>query len=343
MSIRPNIQIYQNKIGNSSNQSVTSLPDIPNIDLIDSEPIDIIRSQPLPNDISIFSSSAFKLEIENMVKLLGSYCKENSIDQIKQIVTLIHNELNGKGKHIIKSWTRKLTSLHPKVDDYIKNNLGFFKTPYSEIIGTNTIMYYADTSNIDIYFWAKAPLFKDNQVIWFDNPWESPTYLRESIREKLPTKVVEHIMNSSHITTKYMRRNLTYEALRTTANGTGGEEQQVRPIDFNIAHGVSLNNDHYHQEKRIFNNTNKVFGKIDAITKLDETGCLVHLLVNYLEPLMVFENAAEKSVQMSSPIGIEETFPRHTSDGKINTSNAGQPVYPMETKVNDDSLKPEEI
>lgn len=348
MSIRPNIQIYQTPVDDITNlvdTELISLPDVNVEDTIDVEYIDKIRNQPLPNDIATLTNVELKEDLADLVKLLGQFCREESLFKILTVIEEIHEKLNDKEPHIIKNWVRLLTGIHPKIDNVIKEELPYFKNDYSEVMGTNTISYYADESAIDIFFWTAAPLFTTNEVTFTLEPYRAPSYIRESVRQKLPSDVVEFIQESNRRVQRQFRQNVIYDATITTADVTGSEVAQQRPIGYKLAHGVALNNDWYHQTFRIMNGeTNKFWGKHDAIYKLYEpqsNGYFVHLLFNYITPLTPEQEAEKRVALLKDPLGVEETFPRAKTGLQTKIVQNGQRVLDTKRLVNDDAIVPE--
>ena len=343
MNIQPTVRIFENTSSNVVDQNSINLIELPELNSatnIDADYMDAIRNQPLPNNLQAISISDAKNEIADLINLLGSFCANNSIEQIKGVIDQIHAKLNNKPPHLIRSWVRLIKGLHPKIDEYIQQNKGFFKNPFSDLVGTNTIMYYADESAIDIWYWSKVPKYKNNTVEWFLDPWIGPTYLRESIREKVPSDVVNYIQKANFITTTAFRRNIIFDAITTTADGTGGDTKQARPIEKNVAHGSSLNNDWYHQTYRIFGaRGDKYWSKQDAIYKLDEpdNGYLVHLLVNYITPLTPISVVNNKRIVTQ----VEETFPNSKPNLSVSVGNNNQKILDNSTAVDDSSIVPE--
>lgn len=342
MSIKPNVIILQesdSSINALANVYMEQIPQvITNLDENDSSYINMIRCQPSPNEIDKVSISDLNFDISQMVKLLGAYCKTNSIEEIKKVVTSIHNSLPEKNVSIVKNWVNYLTGLHPKIDDHLKT-LEYWKKLYSELIGTNNIIYYADTSCIDISFWVKNPLFETNEIVWFTDEWPSPSYIRETVREKLPSVAVKFIQEAGLTCTKVQYRNVVLESQRTTESGTGAEKGQSRPIGNGEVHGSSLNNDWYNQSMRTMPEVKEAMFNY-AINHLDDRGVFVHVLVNHMQPL-VTDAAAEKSaITFSDPIGVEETFPRANTSITIDTDLNGNRILRNPTSVDNDSLKP---
>jgi len=339
MSIKPNVIILQTPVSKMGNVSIKDIPIVTtNLNGNDSDYIDTIRSQPLPNNIETLTSSSLNEDIRQMVKLLGAYCKTRSIEEIKKVISSIHSTLPTKGVSNVKNWVKLLTGLHPETDNFLET-LPYWKTPYSEVIGTNTIMYYADNSTIDITMWTSDPMFVTNEIVWFTDPWKTVSYLRESVREKLNSEVVDLIQRAGNTTTSLMCRNLVREALKTTAEGIGAEEYQVRPIPANLAHGISLNNDWYNQTNRIMP-SDKSAARNDAITRLDTGGVLIHVLVNHLKPLVPKAESIKGAIISSSPLGVEETFP-HRIDIPVKTDIGGNNLTENKTVVDNSVLKPE--
>ena len=350
MNIQPNIKIFQSTtrdVIDNASVDILAIPRADTPDNIDSDYVDSIRNQPLPNNIELVTISNAKDEIEDMIKLLGSCCREDSIEEAKKVIDSIHAKFNDKPAHMIKSWVRAIKGMHPKLDEYVEENKEYFKNPFSEVMGTNTILYYADTSSIDIWYWSKSPRFKNNRVEWFLSPWKEPTYIRESVRQKLPSEVVEYVQNANHLTSKLMRRNIIYDVFLTTEDGTGKQVPQERPIPYNVAHGSALNADWYHQNYRILDGErNKYWGKHDAIYKMYEPhpdGYLVHLLVNHITPLTPFRIANDDRIAWKSPLGVEETFPNRNSGLTVTTDSVGQKILTSSTDVNETAITPVEV
>jgi hypothetical protein len=338
--IHPNVISYTLRPSDLKNRkaiSILKLPQKNQSDTADRCVIDQIRCQPKPNEISNLSQSSFKDDISQMVGLLGAYCKNKPIDEIYKNIEQIHGTLNNKAAPEIKNWIRLLTGLHPELDKKIKN-LGFWKTPYSEAIGTNTITYYPGPESVDIIYWSKAPTLTTNEVK--TPPLQNPSFIRESIREKLDSAVVELIQNSNHLTMQYLRRNLIWESLLTTAKGTGREAVQSRPIDASTVHGVSLNNDWYHGDRVAACRSSC---KSDAVNYLCKNGANCDKLVNHLTPLINSCKAQTVAARFESPLGVEETFPRRLSNLIADIDNSGQKVLKTPDKINNDVLKPEII
>lgn len=312
MSIKPNVIILQESDSSIDALTKVYMEQIPQVttdlDKNDSSYIDMIRTQPSPNEISDITQSDLATDISQMVKLLGSYCKNNSMDEIKKIVTQIHGTLPQKKVSIVKNWVKYLTGLHPKIDDHLKT-LDYWKKVYSELIGTNNIIYYADTSCIDITYWVKNPQFETNEIVWTTDEWPSPSYIRESVREKLPSDAVLFIQEAGLTCSKVQFRNVVLESQRSTESGTGAEIEQSRPIGNDEAHGSSLNNDSYNQSMRTMPEVKEAMYKY-AINHLDSGGSYVHVLVNHLQPLVTSAAAEKRAIVFNSPIGVEETLDR---------------------------------
>lgn len=353
MSIRPNVQIYQSPVEEIQNLTTADLITLPDTQLrkeLNQEIVDKIRNQPLPNDIAVLTSSEQKEEIADLVKLLGQYCTENSLENVLTVIREIHEKLNDKQgqPQIIKNWVRLLTGLHPKVDEVIKNELPYFKNNFSEVMGTNTISFYADESAVDLWFWSKTPLILDNFVEFFLDPYTAPTYIRESTRQKLTNEVIEYIQSANQQVNKQFRDNVIYDALLTTADVVGSEVPQRRPIPYKEAHGVALNSDWYHQTFRILDGErNKFWGKHDAIFKLYEPhpdGYFVHLLFNYLTPLIPSIKAEKRGYKRKAPLGVEETFPRAKERLEMDSIANNQRIVSNDgVTVNDESIEPEVV
>ncbi|MDD4110018.1 MAG: hypothetical protein PHS54_00530 [Clostridia bacterium] len=338
--IHPNVIIYEMRSADLKSRKavpIIKLPQKLQSKNADRCVIDQIRCQPKPNNISTLSESPFKNDISQIVKLLGAYCKKNSINEIFSAIKDIHETLNDKEVPELKNWIRLLTGLHPEVDKQLKN-LGYWQMPYSEIIGTNTILYYAGPDAVDITFWSKAPTITTNEVKSIS--YTSPHYIRESMRQKLDSGVVELIQNSNQLTTRYIGRNLIWDSRISTSASTGNEKVQKRPINASVCHGVSLNNDWYHGQRIA---ACKDVCKNNAITYLKSGGYDVYKLVNHLTPLINSCKAQTVNARFESPLGIEETFPRRLSNIKADIDNSGQKVLKNPDNINNDVLKPEII
>lgn len=342
--IQPNVIVYESRPEDLATRKAVSVLELP-VDRYTSDTdrciVDQIRSQPKPNDIVTHTISPFKTDINQIVQLIGSFCKKNSIEEIGKTITSIHNTLNDKDIPERKNWIRLLTGIHPELDKQIKS-LGYWSMPYSEVIGTNTILFYAGPDAVDIFYWAKQPEHFNNEVGQTTNA--SCSYIRESIRQKLDSAAVELIQNANFETTKYMRRNLIWESTITTAKDTGAETVQQRPImptTSTINHGASLNNDWYHGTYRV--KTTRAECKTSIINRLQSGGYKVDSLVNHLSPLINSCDALSVAARFESPIGIEETFPNRNSKQKMDIDNSGQPVLMKPTSVNNDVIKPEII
>jgi len=359
--IHPNVVIYQQRATGLKSGGALNVKEIPlevkdtsasagsRLDTYkssDAGVVDKIRSQPKPNEIDEKTESYYAEDIQQMVKLLGSHCKSNSIDEIAKVVKEIHETFNDKDTPEIKNWVKLLTGMHPAIDKQLKQ-YGYWSTPYSEIVGTNTILYYADTNSIDITFWAKKPMFTDNQITWTQGPWEAPHYIRESTRHKLDSDIVAHMQNANHETTKYLRRNLIWEALLTTEKLTGGEIRQKRPIEPvvpDINHGASLNNDWYHNNFRVMDGAdgNKSIAWHDAVCHYAQGGYFVHLLINHISPLSNASVAQSEATDLEG-LDVEDTFPGRVDKIRTYIDHSGQQVWGDSNVVNNDILKPEVI
>ena len=345
--IHSNVIVYEQRHSNLKSRKAVPVIDLPAENFSPDDDrgiIDKIKSQPKPNEISKYTASDFKTDIDQMVKLLGAYCKKSSITEIINTIKEIHGTLNNKETPEIKNWIRIMTGLHPEIDKQIKS-LGYWKMPYSEVMGTNTVIYYAGPDAIDIMYWAKQPKFTTNEVEWFTDPWESPSYIRESVRQKLDSSAVEMIQNANHVTTKQLRRNLIWESRLTTEKGSGAEIPQERPIERSVPainHGASLNTDWYHQTLRVMPECKEPC-RNEVINHLKSGGFNVHKLVNHLTPLTNVNRAQNVNARFEAPLGIEETFPRRPTGLVADIDNSGQKVLKLQTVVNNDVLKPEII
>ena len=338
--IHPNVIIYETRSSDLKSRKTVPIINLPlkqQSDVADRGVIDQLRCQPKPNNIAEFSSSPFKTDVDQMVKLMGAYCYPGSITEIYKVIENIHSTLNEKAIPETKNWIRLLTGLHPELDKKIKG-LGFWKTPYSEIMGTNTILYYAGPDAVDIKYWSKAPTLTSNIVK--NPPLQTPHFIRETVREKLDSDVVELLQNSNHLTLQHLARNLIWDSRMTTAKGSGNEIVQSRPIPASTAHGVSLNNDWYHGERI---SACRAVCKSDTIYYLQKNGANCDKLVNHLNPLVNSNKAQTVTTRFESPLGIEETFPRRPSNLKADCDNSGQKVLKSPDKINNDVLKPEII
>lgn len=343
--IYPNVITYTQRSQNMRNRTAVPIIQLPQelqSSKADRGIIDQIRSMPKPNDIEKHTNSSFGDDIALMVNLMGSYCKPNSIAEITNSIATIHETLNNKEAPEIKNWIRLMTGLHPEIDRQIQS-FGYWNMPYSESLGTNTIMYYAGQDTIDITNWVNPPV-RTNDVTWSTDPVTAPSYIREGIRQKLNSNIVELIQNAAALTTKYQRRNLIWESEVTTEAGTGNEIKQTRPIAATVPainHGASLNNDWYHQTYRI--PKCKPIALINVVNHLTSGGYDVHLLVNYLTPLICDNKAQDVTTRLEAPLGIEETFPHRPKGLVADVDNSGQKVLASPMNVNNGVLVPEII
>lgn len=343
--IHPNVVKYTDTpaaVRNRTTLPVTSLPASNLPATADRCIIDRIRSQPKPPDIHVLNTSAFASDVKLMVSFIGAYCSADAINAIYQKIQEIHDTLNSKDPPEIKNWIRLLTGLHPELDNKIRS-LGYWAMPYSEYIGTNTITYYPHLDSIDLTNWGKKPKFTTNKVEWFTEPWEAPQYIREVTRHKMSAASVDYVQNSNHIAVKCLKRNIIREAYTSTKPGTGSVYAQPRPIMPEVSHGVSLNNDWYHQTYRIMTSGGvKVLSKADAIAHLTSSGQNVHKLVNHITPLNNICSAQSTTAQFIAPLGVEETAP-HRPSVSIEVDNSGQKVLATPSAINNNSLIPEII
>jgi uncharacterized protein YqgV (UPF0045/DUF77 family) len=314
--------------------NVTELPFNTHTGKTDRCVIDKIRCQPKPNSIIEQTTSYFSEDIKQMVELLGSQCKANSIDEIFNTIQKIHETLNDKDVPEVRNWIRILTGMHPMVDKKLKQ-LGYWKKPCSECMGTNTVLYSADIHSVDMTNWANNSSL-NNEVT--DISLTAPTYIRENTRHKLDSAVVELIQNAGHLTTLYQRRNLIWEAnLSTKGCSCGNEQAEKRPIPASKTHGASLNPDWYHTQ-RITQCKDQC--RNDIINHLQYDGYDVDKLVNHLNPLRNVCKAPDMNAAMQAPLGIEETFPLRNAFIRIDIDNSGQVVLKNPGKVNNDVLEP---
>ncbi len=338
--IHPNVIVYEQRSSDLKNRKtipVIKLPQQKQSAKADRGVIDQIRCQPRPNDVGKYCTSSFKNDVLQMIKLTGVYCKPDSLNEIFKVIEEIHNTLNDKEAPEIKNWIRVMTGLHPELDKKIKN-LGYWKTPYSEVMGTNTILYYAGPESVDISSWGKAPTLTTNEV--GTPPFQNPHFIRETMREKLDSGVVELIQNSNHLALQYLQRDLVWETRLTTAKGSGDETVHSRPIGSSDTHGCSLNNDWYHYLRV---SACRSACRSDAISNLRKNGANCDKLVNHLTPLVNSNTAQTVTSRFESPIGIEETFPRRSSNIVADIDNSGQKVLKNPDTINNDVMKPEII
>jgi hypothetical protein len=354
--IQPEILIQNKTVQSIVNNSTVPIIEIPSGRTpgeFDVDYIDLMKNQFLPNNIIYHTVSDVDVDMGHLIKLLGAYCQEGSIDQIKAIVSEIHEILTVEvidgeryerpASHI-KSWVKALNGIHPKIDEYLKQEKAYFKEPFSELIGSNTLLFSAGTNNLDILFWSKEPLEMTNDVAWSTDLPTGPSYLREHMRHKLPNEVVHTIQHTNYTTQSKFFDKIKHIAHETTGE-SGAIKIQTHPIDRMDAHGSSLNYDHYHHENRILDgNKAKYWAKHDSIYKMydQEEGHLVHLMINHLEPLVYKKQANSKMISMQKPLGVEETFPRANPDAVVNILNNGQRSTKSED-VEDSMLVPETV
>lgn len=302
--------------------------------------VDFIQNMPLPNNIEIDTTSSYKADIDSLVTLLGSYTTKNSIEEMKAAVVGIHARMVDMPYGTVRSWVDRITGIHPTLDGFISKNLPFFMVPYSEVVGTNTLTYVTDTDSTDISNWGRKPTNMGNTITWNTKNQNSLSFMRESVREKLPSGVVYMISSGSHTTSKAIKGCLIYDAFQTTKDGTGGEDIQERPIPPKTPHGTSLNNDWCHPAFRILpGDLNKKWSKDDVIFNMFRGGCPVHVLINHLEPLTFDKAANLKYIGLDGAQKIETVL----ENKEILVTSNGQRALPVSKTVTEDALKPEEV
>lgn len=300
--------------------------------------VDQLRNQPMCNDIIKYTESPFSDDLEQMIEFKGSFCKPDPINSILRSITRVHNSLNSKKTPEIKNWLRILTGIHPEIDRKIKK-LGYWKMQHSENIGTNTITYNPDYSSVDVLKWGKItpcinndPHIKSNGKI---------SYIRDSMRQKLDSPVVEFIQNANHIGTAFLLRNLTSERYMSTDSRNGGSEIVIKgTIAKETAHGCSLNADVHHNERM---ESIRMQCINDAISYLRRDGTDSYKLVNHITPLTNKDISHGIGAILKDPLNIEYNIPIKGSPKKYEIDQSGQRVLKSPTDINNDVLKPEKI
>lgn len=288
------------------------IPDSP--DGIDYDPISQIRTMPLLDGIDLAIDSELREDVELLVDLLGGYCSEDSMTKIVEAAHRIHDSFKNQSKpaNIVKSWVRLLQGLHPRVDYNIRNTLAFFSVPYSEVVGTNTILYYQDLHSNDLSQWNQQPLHTSNVVTWIDTYPSKIDVCRGSLREKLPNECIEYMSIAATTLNRLYGQRLISEHSIVTKNDTGGLTKISRPINPSTAHGAALNSDWYHSAYRIYNNQVKLSSALDVTYQFHKDGYFVHMLINHLVPLSNNAAAAVSPITLADPVGVEDKFPGAT-------------------------------
>lgn len=320
--------------------------------------IDYIRGMPLYNHLATRTVSNYYKDISQMYYLMGSFQKFNPITYIINEIQSIQLTMATKkipttdltcqkGAAGIKGWIKNLTNIHPLIDTHIKkNNVDIFKywKEYSDLIGTNTVLYNTDTTNIDISYWGETPNNMTNDILRTNMPFFAPHYIREGTRTKLDSNTVHLIQSANAKCTLNMSQNLVKSATRSSKPITGGEYTVERPnIGIPKAIGHSLQNDYYHWMIRVMPII-KLGGLKDCIMYCNEYylygDFTISALVNHLWPMKPYAKAEDHIIVKSAPQGIEETAPNALRRPGLYTDMAGNPVFEDTKELNEQPLYP---
>ena len=348
---------------------VELIPSIPKatFNSVESNAIDVIRSIPWPNGIQNCNVSSMYRDVERMQKLLGAFQRTSSIEELRTIIFDINQCMAIKhplysipppyipdvGATNIRNWVRLLKGLHPRIDlelNFTKETQMFFFRDVSEEIGSITVTTNADTSTIDQSAWGNGTELMHNVRGRNTLPFYAPSYIRETLRQKLDSNVAKIIQSSNTSLATHMQRNLPTETWKSTTPITGGECWQVRPVQPMLTQGAHNNPDWYHWQYRTLT-LNPLMGlkeqglkdSLDYLNKYYNLGDFtVHALVNHLTPLKPFAEAEKRTIEQSTPQGIEETFPTANVTQRSLTYLNGQLVNSVERDVKSDDtiLKP---
>lgn len=330
---------------------------------VDFNNINYIRSIPWPNNADQSNVSSMFRDVKRMKKLLGAFQFTNSIEEIRSRIFDINQCLAIKhpiysvpppympdvGATNIRDWIKFLKGLHPRLDlelDFFKETLLYYFRDFSEEIGSITVTTNADTSTIDQSAWGNSTDIVTNKRQRDTLPFYAPSYVRETLRQKLDANVAKIIQSSNTALTTNMQRNLPTETWKSTKMVTGGECWQQRPVPYMLTKAAHNNADWYHWQYRVLTlnplNGLKEKGLKDSMDYLnkyfDHGDFIVHAQVNHLTPLKPFAEAEKRVIEQSDPVGIEETFPTANTKNRAVTYINGQTVGIAERNINNDDI-----
>ena len=324
--------------------------------------IDKIRAVPMFEGIDAQSVSTLANDVYQMRELMKTYQQNNNIERLMGVIHGIHETFATKlipiditpykGVTNVRNWMKFLTNIHPIVDSNLRNALEqlplfkmcFFKDT-SEIMAENVILDTSDTTNVDITKWKETSELINNTINKLPKTFSAPSYIRENVRHKLDSSVVRLIQGSNAKLSGCMARNAVSEAYYAT-DLLGGVSKIVRPIPpvpLAMAHGLSLVGETYHREIRILAMSVDHSYK-DIVSFLSQYynfgDFLVHLIVNHLWPMGLYQEADCSITKYQTPTGVEETFSPATYNLSMTTDHRGNRLDIQEDSVNNDVIKP---
>lgn len=340
---------------------IETLPQVSksSLNYIDSEPISRIRALPLVNDVYLNTISNLYRDILQLIRFEGAGQSPDAIDDMRTMIDTINDTaalrllptdtIPDKGAATIKDWVKYLKGLHPRLDLYLQDQknvrLSYFKN-ISDQIGSITVLHSADTSTIDPSAWGNQTDLTSNNIEKTTTPWFAPNFIRETMRQKMSSSVVNFIQSSNSKLTVSLQRNLPTETWKTTAPNIGSEVWQVRPVQPVLTQGAHLNADWYHWQFRVYPPIIglKEKGLMDSLDYLnryfDRGDYTVHVLLQHLHSMKPYAEAEGHGISMSQPFGPEDTFPTKDSNISLITDLKGQPLLNRADYVDNTILKP---
>lgn len=330
--------------------------------MVESNFIDKIKAIPLFEGVDIQSVSTLANDVYQMRELMKCYQKKENIKEFMSVIHNIHETFATKlipvditpykGVTNVRNWMKFLTNIHPIIDSSLKDaldQLPLFKMCHfketSEIMGHNIILDTSDTTNVDITQWKETSEILDNKISKLPKVWTAPSYIRENVRHKLDSSVIRLVQGSNAKLSGCIARNAVSEAYYAT-DILGGETRIVRPIPpipLNMAHGLSLVGETYHREIRILLMSVDHAYK-DTVSFLSQYynfgDFLVHLIVNHLWPMGLYQEADCSAIKYQTPTGVEETFSPATYNLSLITDHRGNRLDIQEEEINNNVIKP---
>lgn len=330
--------------------------------IVETNFINKIRAIPLFEGMDVQSVSTLANDVYQMRELMKCFQKKDESTEFMAVIHSIHETFATKtlpiditpykGVTNIRNWMKFLTNIHPIIDSGITESLEMlplFKMCHfkntAEVMAENVILDTSDTTNVDITKWKETSELMNNDISKLPKLFTAPTYIRENIRHKLDNSVIRLIQASNAKLSGCMARNAVSEAYYAT-DLLGGVTKIVRPIPplpLPMAHGLSLVSETYHREIRILLMSVDHSYK-DIVSYLSQYynfgDFMVHLIVNHLWPMGLYQEADSSITHYQTPTGIEETFSPATYDLSLTTDNRGNRLDIQESKVNNNVIKP---
>lgn len=329
---------------------------------VESNFIDKIRAVPLFEGIDIQSVSTLANDVYQMRELMKAYQQGNNIEKLMGVIHSIHETFATKlvpiditpykGVTNVRNWMKFLTNIHPIVDSSLQDSLEklplfkmcFFKDT-SETMAENVILDTSDTTNVDITKWKETSELMNSSISKLPKTFSAPSYIRENIRHKLDNSVVRLVQESNAKLSGCLARNAVSEAYYATdvLGGTSKIVRPIPPVPVAMAHGLSLVSETYHREIRILLMSVDHSYK-DIVSFLSQYynfgDFLVHLIVNHLHPMGLYQEADCSVTKYQTPTGIEETFSPATYKLTMTTDHRGNRLDIQEDAINNDVIKP---